>query len=35
MYNWFKVSCEDNAREFRGRFDYRYSGPVVALKLAF
>jgi len=35
MYNWFKVTYEDHSREFTGRFDYRYSGPVLSLSLAF
>ncbi len=35
MYNWFKITYQDESREFRGRFDYRYSGPVVSLNLVF
>ncbi len=35
MYNWFKITRQDESRDLRGRFDSRYSGPVVSLNLVF
>ncbi|HHQ48647.1 MAG TPA: hypothetical protein ENK19_07160 [Acidobacteria bacterium] len=35
MYNWVKIYYEDHGHSFTGRFDYRYSGPVLAVNLIF
>jgi len=35
MYDMVKITYQDHGREFHGRLDYRYSGPVLALNIIF
>jgi len=35
MYDMVKITYEDHGNAFRGRFDYRYSGPVLAVNIIF
>ncbi len=34
-YNWVKITYQDHGKHFTGRFDYRYSGAVIALNFIF
>ena len=35
MYNAFKLTYQDHGHYFKGRFDYSYRGPIIALNLTF
>ncbi|NOZ95971.1 MAG: hypothetical protein GXP47_14710 [Acidobacteria bacterium] len=35
MYDVVKITYQDNGNRFRGRFDYRYSGPVLSVNVIF
>ncbi len=35
IYDMVKITYQDKGDRFRGRFDYRYSGPVLSLNIIF